>query len=314
MLFSSTIVLTGHGTAVVCETGMHTQIGRIAGMLDEQESPKTPLQLKLRKVGRVLGVGALAVCALIFLLGVLHNVPPLDSFLLSISLAVAAIPEGLPAIVTVVLSLGVQRMAKQGAILTHLPAVETLGAATVICSDKTGTLTQNRMTVTDVLSPDGRSDTGDVLRYAALCSNASVTGRRNRRSVTGEPTENAIVLAAENAVDTAQLRRSFPRIAELPFDSARKRMSTLHRTADGWLQITKGAGDLLPELCSRVRTADGDVPMTVQLRETLLAQNRALAAQALRVLAVACRTAPTDRIEECDLLEGSVPLPESPAD
>ena len=301
MLFSSTVVLTGHGTAVVCETGMRTQIGRIAGMLDEQDAPQTPLQQKLRRVGRVLGIGALCICALIFLLGLFHNVPPLDSFMLSISLAVAAIPEGLPAIVTVVLSLGVQRMAKRGAILTRLPAVETLGAATVICSDKTGTLTQNRMTVTKIVTADGQRDTLEVLQYAALCSNASAAGKRNRRVVTGEPTENALVLAAEEAGDPDALRRSFPRVAELPFDSTRKRMSTLHRTADGYLQITKGAPDLLLALCSRVRTAGGDVPMTAQTRERLLEKNRTLAEQALRVLAVACRTAESGRIEEQDL-------------
>ncbi len=301
MLFSSTVVLTGHAAAVVCETGMRTQIGRIAGMLDEQEAPKTPLQQKLQKVGRVLGIGALAICALIFLLGLLHKVPPLDSFMLSISLAVAAIPEGLPAIVTVVLSLGVQRMAKRGAILTRLPAVETLGAATVICSDKTGTLTQNRMTVTDVVSADGRNDTGEVLRYAALCSNAVITGKRDRRAVTGEPTENAIVLAAENVADLDALQSAFPRIAEQPFDSTRKRMSTLHKTADGYVQITKGAPDLLLTMCTRLRTADGDVPMTAEKRERLLKQNRTLAEQALRVLAVAFRTPPSNRIEEQDL-------------
>ena len=301
MLFSSTVVLTGHAAAVVCETGMRTQIGRIAGMLDEQEAPKTPLQQKLAKVGRVLGIGALAICALIFLLGVLHKVPPLDSFMLSISLAVAAIPEGLPAIVTVVLSLGVQRMAKHGAILTRLPAVETLGAATVICSDKTGTLTQNRMTVTKVVPADARNDANDLLRYAALCSNATVTGSRRRRTVTGEPTETALVLAAQEVADLHALQNAFPRVAEQPFDSARKRMSTLHKTADGYLQITKGAPDLLAELCARVRTADGDVPMTPEKRDSLFARNRALAEQSLRVLAVACRTSQTESIEEREL-------------
>ncbi len=299
MLFSTTVVLTGHGTAVVCETGMRTQIGRIAGMLDEQDAPKTPLQQKLESVGRVLGIGALAICALIFLLGVLHKVPLSDSFMLSVSLAVAAIPEGLPAIVTVVLSLGVQRMAKRGAILTRLPAVETLGAATVICSDKTGTLTQNRMAVTKVVCADGRND--DILRYAALCSNASVAIRHSCRTVTGDPTESAIVLAAQEIADLDALHRSFPRVAELPFDSTRKRMSTLHGTEGGYLQITKGAPDLLPALCSRMRTTAGDVPMTQEARNGLREQNRALAEQALRVLAVAYRRTPTDRIEEQDL-------------
>ena len=300
MLFSSTVVLTGHGTAVVCETGMHTQIGRIAGMLDEQESPKTPLQIKLGKVGRVLGLGAMAICALIFLLGLVHKVPPLDSFMLSISLAVAAIPEGLPAIVTVVLSLGVQRMAKQGAILKRLPAVETLGAATVICTDKTGTLTQNRMTVTKVVPADGR-DGGSILRYAALCSNAAVSIEQDRRTVTGDPTEAALVLAAADTADPEKLRKAFPRIAELPFDSTRKRMSTLHKTDTGFFQITKGAPDLLLTLCSRIRTPDGDALLTDGRKEELQKLNRALAAQALRVLAVTCRAPENKKIEERDL-------------
>ena len=302
MLFSSTVILTGHGTAVVCETGMHTQIGHIAGMLDEQEAPKTPLQIKLAKVGRVLGIGALAICALIFLLGLVHKVPPLDSFMLSISLAVAAIPEGLPAIVTVVLSLGVQRMAKRGAILTRLPAVETLGAATVICSDKTGTLTQNHMTVTEVVSADGQSGTSDVLRYAALCSNAVVSGRRSRRTVTGDPTEIALVQAAQTISDPAKLRKQLPRVAELPFDSTRKRMSTLHRTESGYVQITKGAPDLMLTLCETTRTADGgSEPLTEDRMQTLRAQNRALAEQGLRVLAVAFRTDEEEKIEERSL-------------
>ena len=292
MLFSSTVLLTGHCTAVVCETGMQTQIGRIAGMLDERETPKTPLQQKLAKVGRVLGIGALVICAGIFVLGVLHKTPVLDSFMLSISLAVAAIPEGLPAIVTVVLSLGVQRMAKHGAILTRLPAVETLGAATVICSDKTGTLTQNRMTVTEVYPPHQSAQT---LRYAALCSNAAVS---DERTVSGEPTENALVRAAAQQEDVAALRRAYPRLAEEPFDSARKRMSTLHKTPEGFLQITKGAPDLLLEKCNRMRVENSDVEMTAQQRAQLTAQNRTMAQKALRVLAVAYRRAESAEIRE----------------
>ena len=293
MLFSSTVLLTGHCTAVVCETGMQTQIGHIAGMLGEQQTPKTPLQVKLSKVGRVLGIGAIVICALIFLLGVLHRVPVLDSFMLAISLAVAAIPEGLPAIVTVVLSMGVQRMAKRGAILTSLPAVETLGSATVICSDKTGTLTQNRMTVTKTVTPDGQDV--QMLRYAALCSNVSVSGD-------GAPTETAIVRALPKEENAPALRRDYPRLSELPFDSARKRMSTLHKTADGFLQITKGAPDLLLERCSRIRTHEGVLPLTERLREEWLGRNRDMANRALRVLAVAYRNPRESAIDENDLI------------
>lgn len=298
MLFASTVVLTGHGTAVVCETGMHTQIGQIAGLLEQQDAPKTPLQVKLAKVGRVLGIGALAICVLIFLLGVLHRVPVLDSFLLSVSLAVAAIPEGLPAIVTVVLSLGVQRMAKHGAILTQLPAVETLGGATVICSDKTGTLTQNRMTVTKTYTESAQGET-ELLRCAALCCNATLTGKKKARTVTGEPTENAILTAADAVTDVDALQKDYPRVQELSFDSDRKRMTTLHKHGGGCLQVTKGAPDILLPLCTAWRTAQGDLPLTEENRQSLSAKNRQMASEALRVLGVAVRTG--DTIEENNL-------------
>ena len=291
MLFSSTALLTGHCTAVVVETGMQTEIGRIAGMLDGEQTPKTPLQQKLAKVGRVLGIGAIGICTLIFVLGVLHKTPPLDSFMLSVSLAVAAIPEGLPAIVTVVLSLGVQRMAKHGAILRRLPAVETLGAATVICSDKTGTLTQNRMTVREVYPPALRKE---ILCDAALCCNASSDGA-------GEPTEAALVTAAGELTDLHALYAAWPRIAELPFDSERKRMSTLHRTPDGCIQVTKGAPDLLLGQCTHVRTSQGVSPLTGTQLDRLRQQNREMAEQALRVLAVATRNADDMQIEEAGL-------------
>ena len=302
MLFSATEILTGHCTAVVCETGMQTQIGTIAGLLDKEEAPKTPLQMKLAHVGKILGTGALIICGLIFLLGVFHKVPVLDSFMLAVSLAVAAIPEGLPAIVTVVLSLGVQRMAKHGAILTSLPAVETLGGATVICSDKTGTLTQNKMTVTAIVPADSGTENAELLRYAALCCNATLTGKRRERKVTGAPTENAILLAADAALDIAALQKSFPRTAELPFDSARKRMSTVHKTETGYLQITKGAPDLLLPLCSGIKTPSGTVPLTDAQRAALLSRNRKMAEQALRVLAVACKPKTENSIEENDLI------------
>lgn len=298
MLFSSTVVLTGHGTAVVCETGMHTQIGQIAGLLEQQDAPKTPLQIRLAKVGRVLGLGALGICVLIFIMGLLHRVPIMDSFLLSVSLAVAAIPEGLPAIVTVVLSLGVQRMAKQGAILTGLPAVETLGGATVICSDKTGTLTQNRMTVTKTVTeaPEGEAE---LLRLASLCCNATLTGKKRERTVTGEPTENAIMTAADAVTDVDALREAYPRVQELSFDSNRKRMTTLHRHADSFLQVTKGAPDVLLPLCSAVRTPQGDIPLSEEKRRSLVACNRQMASEALRVLCVAVRTGA--QIQESEL-------------
>lgn len=300
MLFSSTVILTGHCTAVVCETGMHTQIGKIAGLLDTQQTPQTPLQIKLGKVGKMLGIGALAICFLIFLLGLFHHVPILDSFLLSVSLAVAAIPEGLPAIVTVVLSMGVQRMAKQNAIVTRLPAVETLGSATVICSDKTGTLTQNRMTVTKTFAPGNVSE-AEILRYGALCCNAEISGKGRNKTVTGEPTENAIVRAADDVLNLTAIRKQWQRVSELPFDSVRKRMSTLHTYNNRYLQITKGAPDVLLPLCTGYKNGEEILPLTDGKRSLLQTENGRMAEQALRVLAVAVRETGHNAIEENDL-------------
>ncbi len=289
MLLSSTVMLTGHGTAVVCETGMNTQIGKIAGLLDSEEMPKTPLQEKLGKVSRVLGIGALIICAVIFILGIINKVPVLESFMLSVSLAVAAIPEGLPAIVTVVLSLGVQRMAKHGAIITRLPAVETLGGATVICSDKTGTLTQNKMTVTKTVA---FSDEDELLGKASICCNAKVSEKRGKRIADGAPTENAIVLCADEKGLFKKYSDTYKRMDELPFDSVRKCMSTLHRNGNSYLQITKGAPDILIPRCTSIMMGTARVPVSEERRNELLKTNRDMANEALRVIAVTQR--------ECD--------------
>ena len=296
MLLSSTLMLTGHCRAVVCETGMNTEIGKIAGLIDSEEAPKTPLQEKLSKVSKVLGIGALCICGVIFVLGLLSHVPILESFMLSISLAVAAIPEGLPAIVTVVLSLGVQRMAKNGAIITKLPAVETLGSATVICSDKTGTLTQNKMTVTKTVAFCGEDE---LLGKAALCCNSKVSGKKRERTADGEPTENAIVLYADEKNVLKPYEKALPRIDEKPFDSVRKRMSTLHRDGNGFLQITKGAPDILIDLCTHIVENGKEVPLTKEKRAELLKINTDMANEALRVIAVTqkkCNTIKEDSL------------------
>lgn len=295
MLFSSTIVLTGHCTAVVAETGMNTQIGRIAGLLNSEEAPQTPLQLRLAKVGRILGTGALLICGFIFVLGLLNKTHIMDSFMLSISLAVAAIPEGLPAIVTVVLSVGVSRMAKSNAIVRHLPTVETLGAATVICSDKTGTLTQNRMTVTEVRTPAGKAlpgsaETAELLTMAALCCNSTVSGSRGKLSISGDPTENAIVTAADvSGVDVQKISEKYPRQKEIPFDPSRKLMTVVYKTPSGMRQVTKGAPDILLTRSSRIRSFGVVETLTGFKRNSLLSQNEKMAADALRVIAVAYR-------------------------
>ena len=286
MMFSSCAVTAGHGSGLVVETGMRTQVGRIARMIGSQAAPQTPLQQRLARVGRTLGIGALAICFVIFIMGLFQRVDPLEMFLIAVSLAVAAIPEGLPAVVTITLAAGVRRMAAKRAIVRRLPAVETLGSASVICSDKTGTLTQNRMTVVELRtaggvlapdSPEGRR----LLRMAALCTNCEVSGGK----VAGDPTEAAIVRAVSPGTLEAD-RRRYPRVLELPFSSARKRMTTVHRLpGGGYRAVTKGAPDFLFARCASGGAAR---------------QNEAMASAALRVLGVAYRdfgTIPRDHEE-----------------
>lgn len=296
-VFAMSTITSGHGRALVTETGMATSVGKIAGMISQQETPQTPLQLRLAKTGRILGIGALLICGVIFLMGIIQKTPIFDSFMLSISLAVAAIPEGLPAIVTIVLSIGVQRMVKRNAVIRRLPAVETLGSATVICSDKTGTLTQNRMTVTAAGTADGAIDlrSPEALRLlcaGALCCNAQVSGQRGKYTADGEPTENALVLAAvQHGGDLAELARRYPRVKEIPFTSASKRMTTIHRSPEGSLfAIVKGAPDVLLKSCSSVLINGQSVALSEARRRAVSDANGRLASQALRVIAIACRS------------------------
>ncbi len=289
MLFSGTSVVDGHATGVVIATGMHTQMGRVAGMIDQEEAPETPLQKKLARTGKVLGLAALAICALIFVLGLFQQVEPLEMFMISVSLAVAAIPEGLPAVVTIVLAMGVRRMAAQKAIVRRLPAVETLGSASVICSDKTGTLTCNRMTVTKV--SDGHRELDlkgeqaqEMLGLATLCTNCRMEGKK----VLGEPTEGALVMACRES--KSKLEERFPRVGEIPFSSSRKRMATIHRLGHGGFRvIVKGAPDLLVKRCSSLRVPGGSQPMESSARAEILRENERMAGEALRVLGVAYR-------------------------
>jgi Ca2+-transporting ATPase len=316
MLLASTIVLTGHAKAVVTATGMNSQIGKIAGMLQNEQAPMTPLQKRLEKVGKQLGIGAMVISALVFLLGFIQKMPILDSFMLAVSLAVAAIPEGLPAMVTVVLSLGVQRMAKQNAIVRRLPAVETLGCASVICSDKTGTLTQNKMQVPlvhDKKSGDssgiwcpGQSDNiaqTRCVRLAALCCNAEIEGGR-REIVRGEPTEAAIVDAASRLrVAVMQDRAAFKRLHEEPFNSTRKRMHVVVQFPQGQnalllgrYMIVKGAPDVLLARCSHCEVNGQVVALDAQRKIEIVSQNEAMASRALRVIAVAIKPCAENRL------------------
>lgn len=256
MVFSGSPINYGTAKALVTSTGMETEIGKIAQMLHSEEEGQTPLQEKLGRLGKNLGFIALAACALVFVVGIIDKIPPMVIFMTSVSLAVSVIPEGLPAVVTIVLSLGIQRMVKKNAIIRRLPAVETLGSASVICSDKTGTLTLNQMTLVEAYTGGEIEEARDAspqlekaLSYASLCSNASLREEDGEIIHLGDPTESALVYGAyENDLHQDQLNKDYPRIHELPFDSDRKLMTTIHSYGDKYLVITKGAFDVLEQI------------------------------------------------------------------
>ena len=284
MVISSTVITNGRALCVVTATGMDTEVGRIAGMLMGEEDTSTPLQRKLAEISKTLSFVCLAVCAVMFGVGLLYHRPLLEMLMAAVSLAVAAIPEGLPAIVTIVLALGVQRMVKHNAIVKKLPAVETLGCAGVICSDKTGTLTQNRMTVKQVWTPGDRHRR-EALTIGALCNDTvlSPSGK-----TTGDPTETAFVDAAlADGLDKNILEQEMPRVFELPFDSERKLMSTVHPLPGQpgrYRVMVKGAPDVLLSRCTHI-LAGAAVPLTAALGRDVEAANASMAEQALRVLA-----------------------------
>ena len=289
MAFASTGVASGAGVGVVAATGMDTAMGRIAHMLEHEQSPQTPLQQRLKRMGKVMGVGVILICAVIFLLGLFQQRPPLEMFMIAISLGVAAIPEGLTAVVTIVLAMGIKRMAQKRAIVRHLPAVETLGSTQVICSDKTGTLTQNKMTVVAFSSARGEERLDSpaaqfALELATLCSDAQEVGEK----ITGDPTETAFLRACKRG--KGELEGCYPRVGEIPFTSARKRMTTAHRLPEGGFRlIAKGAPDVLIARCTQLLQGGEIRPLTGAMKAKLLSDNSRLAERALRVLAVAYR-------------------------
>lgn len=291
MVLAGGYVVYGKGKVLVTATGMDTEMGRIAAMLSHTSDSMTPLQKKLEQTGKQLGIGALAICALIFCMGILQEKPPFSMFMTAVSLAVAAIPEGLPAIVTIVLAMGTSRMSEKHTIVRRLSAVETLGGAQVICSDKTGTLTQNRMQVTTWTDYSHREPKNEDLRETvanlfALCNDCNVSDG----NLQGEPTEKALGEYAQSmGIDFAALRRDMPRVGEIPFSSARKRMTTLHKTEDGWISVTKGAPDILLEKCAFCMEGSGQVPFDSRRKSMARMVNGEMAAQALRVVAVAFR-------------------------
>lgn len=286
MVFSGCSITYGTATAVVTGTGMHTEMGKIAGLLDGESETQTPLQKKLAQLGKYLGILALVACAVIFVIGLLNGIDVLEIFMTAVSLAVSAIPEGLPAIVTIVLAIGVQRMVKKNALIRRLPAVETLGSASVICSDKTGTLTQNRMTLTKVWL-DGSDKLEDVssqnsetarrlLCYGTLCCDGSVVFQPDgKEQHIGDPTETSIIVAAhKNGMAQEQLNQSYPRLAEIPFDSDRKLMTSVNKIEGKNVVIVKGAFDMMAPHCVK-----GDI-------EAAKRMNEQMSKDALRVLAV----------------------------
>lgn len=285
MVFSGCSITYGTATAIVTATGMNTEMGKIAGLLENEEEGQTPLQMKLAQLGKYLGIMALAICGIIFVIGLVNGIPAMDIFMVAVSLAVSAIPEGLPAIVTIVLSIGVQRLAKKNAIIRRLPAVETLGSASIICSDKTGTLTQNRMTLvrayldgaekTEEISAQNTLGVQELLKYGTLCSDGTVVFQDGGEQHIGDPTETAIVLAAhQNGMEQEALNEQYPRLAEIPFDSDRKLMTTVNEMDGKRMVIVKGAFDVMAARCSA-----GNLEAAKRV-------NDEMSAAALRVLAI----------------------------
>lgn len=310
MCYMGSNVVYGHGKAVVAATGMDTEMGKIADALTNAAEGDTPLQIKLNQLSKILSILVLGICVFIFALDVIRSFVSgsgvtfegmLDTFMVAVSLAVAAIPEGLAAVVTIVLSIGVTKMSKRNAVIRRLTAVETLGCTQVICSDKTGTLTQNKMTVVEYKGDDERL----LASAMALCCDAEL---QEDGTVKGEPTEAALVEYAKKLELRKQdLEQSFPRVSEAPFDSMRKMMSTIHQTPNGFVQYTKGAPDVVLANCTKALVDGKQVDMTDELRRKITAQNKEMADQALRVLCAAMKTYKTvPQFEDADEIENDL--------
>ena len=300
MAFATTIVTNGHAEAIVTDVGMNTKVGQIAKMIMTDVAPETPLQQKLGEVGKKLGLVALGICFVIFIIGLLKRIPPIEMFMTSVGLAVAAIPEGVPAIVTIMLSIGVTKMARKNAIIRKLPAVETLGSSTVICSDKTGTLTQNKMEVVELRDTYGDMDLQNrdanlaretrrlILRLASMCTDVNIQEEFGEYIAVGEPTEVAIVNAGLKINENKEkLYTQMERVNEIPFDSTRKLMTTIHKMGNKYRIITKGAPDVLIRRCNKFY--DNGVPknLTEDKIQSIHKNNTDMAEKALRVIAVA---------------------------
>lgn len=292
MAFSTTIVVNGHGEAIVTDIGMNTKVGKIAKMIITNEAPETPIQKKLGEVGKSLGIACLGICLLIFVIGLLKKIEPIEMFMTSVGLAVAAIPEGLPAIVTIMLSIGVTKMAKKNSIIRKLPAVETLGSSSVICSDKTGTLTQNKMQVTKIANINGKTNDKEYIKWlmgmATMCTDVEISRENGKIELTGEPTEKAIVnKALDEGQNKNELYNVMRRVKDIPFDSSRKMMTTIHKMPNGYRVITKGAPDVLLKRCNKVYDNGNVTTLDYSKTKLIENQNNKMADEALRVLAIA---------------------------
>ena len=315
MLFSSSLITYGRGKGIVVETGMNTEVGKIAGMINEVEETETPLQQKLNKLGKTLGIVAIVICVIIFIIGLLYGKEPIEMFMTAVSLAVAAIPEGLAAVSTIVLAIGVQRMVKKHAIVKKLPAVETLGSTTVICSDKTGTLTQNKMTVKKVFYNNKLVDLDDIdidnlgdelekLTYISMfCNDTKVSDGK----LTGDPTETALIDMGFKLDFQPPILEKYERVKELPFDSDRKLMTTVHLFPNKYMVYTKGGVDELLSRCNSY-VINGNVNTDIdEYKKEIAKQNEEMAKSALRVLAMAYKELdhePTD--EEMKTIESDL--------
>ena len=304
MAYTSSLITYGRGIGVVIATGMNTEVGHIASLLNNSEEFDTPLKRKLSAVGKVLSIVGLIVCVIIFVIGMLYKRPILPLFMTAISLAISIIPEGLPATATIVMALGVKRMAKENALIRKLPAVETLGSSTVICSDKTGTLTQNRMVVKKLANVDDilngsaiavnsikNKESYKELIYSGLLCNDATFDKKNNDMIIGDPTEGALLLLGRDyfKINQEELEYKYKRLFEEPFDSDRKRMTTVHNIDGEITAYVKGALDELLELCDTVLTSDGIRPITNEDKEKILNLNNTLSSEALRVLGFAKR-------------------------
>ena len=313
MLFSSSLITYGRGKGIVVETGMNTEVGNIAGMLNSVEETETPLQQKLNKLGKSLGIMAIVICIIIFIIGLAYGKNVIDMFMTAVSLAVAAIPEGLAAVSTIVLAIGVQRMVKRNAIVKKLPAVETLGSASVICSDKTGTLTQNKMIVQklfangnikSVEAVNNEEELSKTVLIGLLCNDTKIV---SKEELTGDPTETALTSLALNWGHKKEELDKFKRVSEIPFDSERKLMTTVNKYEDKYIVCTKGGVDELLEICNKI-SINGEIKeITKEDIKKIQGANEELAGNALRVLGMAYKyveNKPTN--EEMEKIEGEL--------